>query len=132
MIPSYYKIKILVKCRAYSTLGAKGIIDALAVSNSASLHRLVFEVTTNQFGSRFGSFFSCDAEIEFFQQKKCWSTSFPVDSAGLQKKKKNIFFFSFVLVWGSEFAESLCSMFGARKKVAESANGWWGKSFVNG
>ena len=130
MIPSYYKIKILVKCRAYSTLGAKGIIDALAVSNSASLHRLVFQVTTNQFGSRFGSFFSCDAEIEFFQQKKVLIDIISRRFGGFAKKKD--FFLSFVLVWGSEFAGSLCSMFGARKKVAESANGWWGKSFVNG
>ena len=27
MLPSYFKIKILVKCREYSTLGLKGLLE---------------------------------------------------------------------------------------------------------
>ena len=37
MLPSYFKIKILVKCREYSTLGLKGI--HLAINNAVSADR---------------------------------------------------------------------------------------------
>ena len=33
MIPSYFKIKILVKCRVYCTMGAKGWKVVISVKN---------------------------------------------------------------------------------------------------
>ena len=52
MLASYFKIKILVKCREYSTLGLKGIYEKLGyiLKMSLYLHLLLEGVQNGIFG----------------------------------------------------------------------------------
>ena len=49
MFPSYFKIKILVKCRVYSTLGLKGLNSLLLVHFVANIYSFPMRSTATLF-----------------------------------------------------------------------------------